>query len=113
MPKRWLIAACIVAGVPTSACAGEAFVGRWAVTASACNSLGSTPATAPLVASDTSVSWYGGTCRMHKIYKLGHVVYAQAICLDGRNIPITLDAVGDRMKVSWDRAKIEELRRCK
>jgi hypothetical protein len=50
---------------------------------------------------------------MHKIYKLGHVVYAQAICLDGRNIPITLDAVGDRMKVSWDRAKIEELRRCK
>ncbi len=106
-----VLAANILSAVPTLA--AEAFVGRWAISATVCNGYGSTAATAPLVASDKSVSWYGDSCRVHKMYKLGQVIYLQALCADGKNIPITFDARGDRMKVTWASAKPEELRRCR
>ena len=37
----------------------------------------------------------------------------QAHCGGKGDMPVTLDANGDRMRVTWNRAKVEELRRCK
>ena len=113
--RRVASLSCAVALVTTvPANAAEPFVGRWALTPEACSGRGSTAATAVLVAGDTTVQWFaGGSCRMHKIYKLGQTIYAQALCADGKNIPITLDARGDRMKVIWAGGKPEELQRCK
>jgi len=95
--------------------AAEAFVGRWAISPQACTGYGNTLLTAPLVASDTTVRWYQGACRIGKMYKLGTAVYIQAHC-DGEttaDTPITLDARGaDRLRVTWNRGKTEELRRC-
>jgi hypothetical protein len=33
--------------------------------------------------------------------------------LQGRDVPVTLDAEGNHMKVTWDRTKVETLVRCK
>ena len=40
-------------------------------------------------------------------------VYVQAHCLGKGDVPVTLDAHGDRMRVTWNRAKVEEMRRCR
>ena len=61
-----------------SASAAEPWVGRWAVNQSACGIGGNTPATAALVANDTSLKWYSGHCRIGKMYKLGQTAYIQA-----------------------------------
>ena len=97
----------------SSAHAVEAFIGRWAATPQACFGGGSTAATAPLVATDSSLSWIDGTCRIGKMYKAGKAVYLQVHCGAKGDVPVTLDAVGDRMRVSWNRARIEEMQRCK
>jgi hypothetical protein len=58
------------AGMMTAASAAEPFVGRWAVTAEICSSRGgSTGSTSALVATDTSLWWYDGYCRIGKMYK--------------------------------------------
>ena len=73
---------------------------------------GDTPRTAALVATDTSLSWFEGYCRIGKMYK-AKAVYVQAHC-GGKDVPVTLDAQGDRhAQVTWSRAKAEELQRCK
>ena len=115
MTWRWLLwlGLAVTAFPIPPALAEEAFVGRWAMKPEACNGAGSTAATAALVAGNTTVQWFSGSCRMHKIYKLGQTIYAQALCADGKNIPITLDAHGDRMKVIWAGGKPAELLRCK
>ena len=111
---RVLGAACIAGALGSGvAQAEEMFVGRWAAMPSACSGFGGSDArSAALVASGTSVSWYPGSCRIGKMYKLGQAVYIQAHC-DGGDVPITLDPKGDRMKVTWNRGKPEELQRCK
>jgi hypothetical protein len=47
------------------------------------------------------------------MYKAGKAVYLQVHCGAKGDVPVTLDAVGDRMRVSWNRARIEEMQRCK
>ena len=109
-------AAVVVVSYAGSAQATEPFVGRWAATQSACSGIGGSDSkTSALTASDTSVSWYPGSCRIGKMYKLGQAVYLQAHCYGeaGGDVPITLDAKGDRMKVTWNRGKTEDLQRCK
>jgi hypothetical protein len=108
-------AACVAGALGVgSAQAEELFIGRWAATSSACSGFnGSDAKTAALVASGTNVSWYPGSCRIGKMYKLGEAVYIQAHCDGGGDVPITLDPKGDRMKVTWNRGKPEELQRCK
>ena len=49
------------------------------------------------------------TCRIGKMYK-AKAVYVQAHC-GSKDVPVTLDAQGDRMRVTWDR-KVEDLKRC-
>jgi len=95
--------------------AGEAFVGRWAVKPAACRGFGKTTATAPLVATDLVVTWTGGPCRIHKMYKLGQTFYMQTRCYDHgtEDVPITFDLHGDRMRVTWNRGKPEDLQRCR
>ena len=39
-------------------------------------------------------------------------VYVQAHCGAKGDVPVTLDAQGDRMRVTWGNAKPEELKRC-
>jgi hypothetical protein len=56
--------------------------------------------------------WFDGYCRIGKMYK-ARAVYVQAHCFGKGDVPVTLDAHGDRMRVSWNRARAEELRRCK
>lgn len=111
------LAACVaVLSVTSTAHAVEDFVGRWAIDPAACTGLaGTTAATAALVATETDVRWFPGTCRIGKMYKLGQAVYIQARCFgdSASDIPITLDARGDRLRVTWNKAKTEELRRCK
>ena len=112
--RNLLVATCALgAGMVSSAHAVEAFIGRWAVTAQACFGGGSTAATAPLVATDSALSWIDGYCPIGKMYKAGKAVYLQVHCGAKGDVPVTLDAVGDRMRVSWNRARTEEMQRCK
>jgi hypothetical protein len=92
--------------------AAEAFVGRWAVTPAVCGSRGGdSAATAALVATDTSLWWFDGNCRIAKMYK-ANAIYVQAHCPDKDDVAVTLDAQGDRMRVTWGKAKPQELKRC-
>ena len=104
----WAIGAAWV----SSAFAAEPFVGRWAVKAEACSVQGNTAQTAALVATDTSLWWFDGYCRIGKMYK-AKAVYVQVHCGEKGDVSVTLDASGDRMRVTWNRAKAEELIRCK
>ena len=91
----------VSAALVSPAFAAEAFVGRWAVSAAMCSGNGETSATAALVATDTSLSWFDGYCRIGKMYK-AKAVYVQAHC-GAKDVAVTLDAQGDRMRVTWDR----------
>ena len=57
---------------------------------------GDTAQTAALVATDTSLWWFDGYCRIGKMYK-AKAVYVQAHC-GGKDVPVTLDAEGNRMR---------------
>jgi hypothetical protein len=111
--SRLCAAAALMVCLCQPAFAVEPFVGRWAVTAEVCSGRGDTAATAALVTTDTSLSWFAGYCRIGKMYKAGEAVYLLVHCSDGGDIPVTLAASGDRMKVTWNRTKPAELRRCK
>ena len=103
--KTLLVAAC-AAGVvmASSASAQEEFVGRWAVNAEMCSGHGDTAATSALVATDTSLWWFDGYCRIGKMYK-AKAFYVQVHCGEKGDVSVTLDASGDRMRVTWNRAK--------
>ncbi|MBX9828303.1 MAG: hypothetical protein K2Y27_25335 [Xanthobacteraceae bacterium] len=108
-----VVAACALsAGLVPCASAAEQFVGRWAVTPEVCGVMGGDNArNSALVATDTSLWWFDGYCRIGKMYKT-RAVYVQAHCGARGDVPVTLDAHGDRMKITWDK-QVEELRRCK
>ena len=113
--RRILVLAACAAGALSAwpVLAEEAFVGRWAATPAICSMRGGdSPANSALVATDTSLWWYDGYCRIGKMYK-AKAVYVQAHCLGKGDVPVTLDAQGDKMKITWDRTKIETLKRCK
>jgi hypothetical protein len=111
--KYAVLAACALGtGFVSPAFAAEQFVGRWAVTSEVCSTRGGDNSrNSALVATDTSPWWFDGYCRIGKIYKV-KAVYVQAHCGSRGDVAVTLDANGDRMKVTWDK-KVEELRRCK
>lgn len=111
--SRLLLAVGALSALAASAHAVEPFVGRWAISPQVCSGNGNSARTAALVATDTTLWWYAGFCRIGKMYKLGYAVYVQAHCGSAGDVPVTLDARGDRMRVSWNRGKYEELRRCK
>jgi len=95
----------------SSASAEEAFIGRWAVKPEVCSARGGdSAANSALVATDTSLWWFEGYCRIGKMYK-AKAVYVQAHC-GGNDVAVTLDAQGNRMRVTWGKAKAEELQRC-
>ena len=110
MLRRLVLAACAIgaAWVP-SALAAEPLVGRWAVKAEACHGQGNTAQTAALIGTDTSLTWFEGYCRIGKMYK-AKAVYVQAHC-GTANVPVMLDAQGDRLRITWDR-KVEDMKRC-
>ena len=112
MLQRPVLAACAFsAAMVSSAPAAESFVGRWAVKPELCSAHGGdTAQTAALVATDTSLWWFDGYCRIGKMYK-AKAVYVQAHC-GGNDVAVTLDAQGNRMRVTWGKAKAEELQRC-
>src|SRR5262249_45761228 len=112
MLQRLLLGAVLSAVVVVSpALAVEPFVGRWAVTPEICNTHGGdTAKNSALVATDTSLWWFDGQCRIGKMYK-AKAVYVQAHC-GAKDVSVTLEAQGDRMRITWDR-KVEELKRCK
>jgi len=91
--------------------AAEPFVGRWASTIDACTGRGDTPATAVLAATDTTLFWFAGHCRIGKIYKVGTAAYLLAHCGDA-DVPVTLAPQGERLKVTWNRARPVDLQRC-
>ena len=104
--RRLLLAVCAVSAVTVlPACAAESFVGRWAVKPEACHGQGDTAQTSALVATDTSLWWFDGYCRIGKMYK-AKAVYVQAHC-GTKDVPVTLDAQG----VTSDR-KVEDMKRC-
>ena len=112
MPRLSVLMACAIGTVAgSSASATEAFIGRWAAKPEVCSAYGgSTAATSALVATDTSLSWFEGLCRIGKMYK-AKAVYVQVHCGDN-DVAVTLDAQGNRMRVTWGKAKAEELQRC-
>ena len=114
MLQRPVLAACAFsAAMVSSALAAESLVGRWAVKPELCSAHGGdTAQTAALVATDTSLWWFDGYCRIGKMYK-AKAVYVQVHCGEKGDVSVTLDASGDRMRVTWNRAKAEELIRCK
>jgi hypothetical protein len=114
MLKRLVLAGCVSsAAMVSSAPAQEQFVGRWAVKPEVCAMRGGdTPQNSALVATDTSLWWYDGYCRIGKMYK-AKAVYVQVHCTGKGDVPVTLDAHGDRMRVTWNRGKVEDMRRCR
>ena len=108
-----LAAGAIGATLTSFALAQEPFVGRWAVKPEACSGYGDTAAGAVLVATERTLSWFGSYCRIGKMYKAGQAVYVQAHCWGAGDVPVTLDARGDRMQVTWDRARLADMQRCK
>jgi hypothetical protein len=108
-----LLVACAIGAAPlSSAFAQEQFVGRWALTPELCSAHGGeTAETSALVATDTSLWWFDGYCRIGKMYKT-KAVYVQAHCSGKGDVPVTLDAQGNRMRVTWGHARPEELKRC-
>jgi hypothetical protein len=108
-----VLSAAFAIGLVSPAVAVEPFVGRWAVSPDACTGRGDTPASAVLVTTDTTLSWFAGYCRIGKMYKAGDSVYLLVHCGSEGDVPVTLTAHGDRMKVIWNRAKPADLRRCK
>jgi hypothetical protein len=112
MRRSLSLAACAIAAAwVSSAQAAEQFVGRWAVNAEVCASHGgSSAATSALVATGTSLWWFDGYCSIGKMYK-AKAVYVQAHC-GAKDVPVTLDAEGNRMRVTWGGTKFEELKRC-
>jgi hypothetical protein len=112
MQRLLVLAVCASAVTGSSVLASEAFVGRWATTTEACVSrAGNSPANSALVATDTSLWWFDGYCRIGKMYK-AKAVYVQAHCGPKGDVPVTLDAQGNRMRVTWGKAKPEDLKRC-
>jgi hypothetical protein len=107
-----VLAACAIGTVAvSSASAAEAFIGRWAAKPEVCSVRGGdNAANSALVATDTSLWWFDGYCRIGKMYK-AKAVYVQAHC-GGNDVAVTLDAQGNRMRVTWGKAKAEELQRC-
>ena len=100
------------AGMMLSARAAEQFIGRWAVKPDVCSSHGGdSAATSALVATANSLWWFDGYCSIGKMYK-AKAIYVQAHCGAKGDVPVTLDAEGNRMRVTWGRAKPEELKRC-
>jgi hypothetical protein len=110
MKAVWLLAGTLSVLAMSSVSAQEAFVGRWAVSSEMCAGHGDTPQTAALVATDSSLWWFDGYCRIGKMYKT-KAFYVQAHCMGKGDVPVTLDAHGDRMKVTWDK-QVGELKRC-
>ena len=112
MLRLRLLVACATGMIAaSSASATEAFIGRWAAKPELCLARGGdTAATAALVATDTSLWWFEGYCRIGKMYK-ANAIYVQAHC-GGNDVAVTLDAQGNRMRVTWGKAKAEELQRC-
>lgn len=106
-------AACVLsAALGSAAAATEQFVGHWAVKPEVCGTRGgNTAQTSVLVATEISLWWFDGHCRIGKMYK-ARAVFVQAHCGAKGDVPVTLDAKGDRMRITWDK-KVEELRRCK
>jgi len=107
-----LLAACAIGMIAASSASGaEAFIGRWAAKPEVCSARGGdNAANSALVATDTSLWWFDGYCRIGKMYK-AKAVYVQAHC-GGNDVAVTLDAQGNRMRVTWGKAKAEELQRC-
>jgi hypothetical protein len=98
--RRGLVLATWAIGIAwePQAFAAEPFIGRWAVKAESCWGQGNTAQTAALVATDTSLSWFEGYCRIGKMYK-AEAVYVQAHC-GTKDVPVTLDAQGDRLRIT-------------
>ena len=107
-----LLGACAIGMIAaSSASATEAFIGRWAAKPEVCSARGGdNAANSALVATDTSLWWFDGYCRIGKMYK-AKAVYVQAHC-GGNDVAVTLDAQGNRMRVTWGKGKAEELQRC-
>ena len=100
------------AAMTSFASAQEQFVGRWAATPELCSSHGGdSAANSALVATDTSLWWFDGQCRIGKMYKTT-AVYVQAHCDGKGDVSVTLDAKGNRMRVTWGHTKPADLQRC-
>ena len=108
---RLLLAVGAACALTNPARGAEAFVGRWAVSPDQCRGQGNSAATSALVATDTSLWWFDGFCRIGKMYK-AKAVYVQAHCGEKGDVAVTLDAQGNRMRVTWGKAKPEDLKRC-
>ena len=116
MLRGVILGGVLVLATIDGAMAAEPFIGRWAIDPAGCTAEGDTSSTAPLYATATSVKWFVAHCRIGKMYKIGYAVHIQARCSnEGKMVttPITLDARGDRMRVTWDGVKVKEMRRCK
>jgi hypothetical protein len=109
--RVWMVAA-MSAALALSALAAEPMIGSWAAKPEFCGRSGDRAANSGLSVSSTSLSWFDGHCRIGKMYKAGQAVYLQVHCFGKGDVPVTLNAYGDRMRVTWGGAKVEELRRC-
>jgi hypothetical protein len=69
MLHRWISAVCAMSATAmSSVAAAEPFIGRWAMKPEVCNAFsGDKPLTTPLVATDSSITWFDGYCRIGKI----------------------------------------------
>ena len=116
MRRFCLVAFVLMLAGPAHAQFVESWIGRWSIDPAGCTSYGTTAATAPLVVGERNLSWQASTCRIGKLYKIGHDAHIQAHCsVDGiaKDTPVSLKPHGNRMQVIWDNKAVGEMQKCK
>jgi hypothetical protein len=111
-----LVASISLVCVSAHAQTPEPWIGRWSLDPAGCTGFSSTANTAPLIASERTVSWHLDTCRIGKLYKTGQDAHIQGHCFnDGvaKDMPISLKPHGNKMQVIWDNKPVGEMQKCK
>ena len=112
---KWSVFIIVCSIGVSSAQAGEAIEGRWAVDAQRCGYGGDTRQTAPLTVTPTSLKWAAESCTIGKMYKADRALYIEGRCSNGEGLmkkhPITLAMKGEQLAVTWN-AEHTEMKRC-
>jgi hypothetical protein len=89
--------------------------GRWALVPEACDGERFTRPETPLLVDFMTLRWFSFNCEVVSSYKVRQTRFLQAKCnSEGRvtEIPVMLEARGERLRVGWNREPIREMQRC-
>jgi hypothetical protein len=113
--NRTALVAIVLAIGPTVLADTEMTNGRWALAPEACDGERFTRPETPLLVDFMTLRWFSFNCQVVSSYKVRQTRFLQAKCSsEGRvtEIPVMLEARGERLRVGWNREPIREMQRC-